>query len=203
MTGIYRIIGLLIVLNIWACKQEEPLPVLGLRDVDEKGNEIVHQVADFTFIDHLDNSFTSKKTDERILVMNYFFTSCPTICPKMTDNLVPVFEDFQNEEDIVFVSATVDPKRDDPHRLRLFMESHKIPENKNWHFVTGDKKTLYDFARNQIYLSAMEDVENVEEDFIHSEKVVLIDRKRHIRGYYTGTDKANMKKLAKDIKRLK
>ena len=194
---------LVFVACLLACGPDEPLPKMGQRDVDDQGNEIIHQVDDFTFIDHNGNTYSNKESNNAILVMNTFFTSCPTICPKMTDNLLPVFDKYQNASDVNFVSASVDPVADTPARLSQFMLSHDIPLNDNWHFVTGDKKKLYDFARYQLYLSAMEVVDDVKEDFIHSEKVVLIDQDRYIRGFYTGTDPSQMKQLAKDIKRLR
>ena len=173
-----------------------------MRTVDDNGAEQLHRVDDLTFTDHRDSVFSSRTGDDRILVMNYFFTSCPTICPKMTDNLFSVFSAFQDSESIEFVSVTVDPKRDDPKRLRAFMTSHDIPFESNWYFLTGEKRNLYDFARYQLYLSAMEDVENIEDDFIHSEKIVLIDPDRHIRAYYRGTDPEEMKRLKRDIRRI-
>ncbi len=186
-----------------SCQQDAPLPILGQPDIDEKGNELPHVVDDFSFIDHSGNERVSTKEDGQIMVMNYFFTSCPTICPLMTDNLAEVFKEYVDNENIIFYSASVDPKRDQPDRLRQFMTSHKIPHDKNWYFLTGNKKELYHFARYELFLSAMEVVENIDDDFIHSEKVVLIDPNRNIRGFYTGTDKKEMQRLRSDIKKLK
>lgn len=186
-----------------SCKSDPPLPILGFPKMDENGIESKHKVDDFVFTNQANESFSSIEELNGIVVMNYFFTSCPTICPKMTDNVLTVFDHYQGDENVDFVSVTVDPGRDDPERMSLFMESHSIPLNENWHFVTGDKKALYDFARYQLFLSAMEAEVEIEDDFIHSEKVVLVDANRHIRGYYTGTDEIAMKRLKKDIKRLK
>ncbi len=198
----YLVTLLLVASAIVGCQQEPPLPILGLRNVDQNGVEQVHKVATFSFTDQRNVAYSSTAKDKDIIVMNYFFTSCPTICPKMTDNIYAVFKHFQGAREVEFVSASVDPVRDDPKRLQLFMASHNIPLNENWHFLTGDKKSLYDFARYQLYLSALEDVENVEEDFIHSEKVVLIDQQRRIRGYYSGIDDKEMVRLDRDIRRL-
>lgn len=196
------VISLLLVVS---CVPEEPLPKIGFRDVDIDGNEVIHQVADFTFVDHSGHDYQNRKSDQSILVMNSFFTSCPTICPIMTDNLLPVFDKYSDAEDVTFVSASVDPRRDSSSRLQSFMISHDIPLDKNWHFVTGEKEELYKFMRTQLYLAALENIENIEdieEDFIHSEKVVLVDRDRFIRGFYSGTDENDMKQLKHDINRL-
>ena len=186
-----------------SCTTDDPLPIMGRKDLDKNGQEVHHTVDDFMFLDQQGKPYVNGKADNAILVYNTFFTSCPTICPKMTDNIVSVFDKYIDADDVAFVSATVDPKKDRPERLALFMDSHDVPKDKNWHFVTGEKKALYDFARYQLYISALESVEDIDDDFIHSEKVVLIDRNRHIRGYYVGTEEDDMKRLAKDIKRLR
>jgi protein SCO1/2 len=184
-----------------SCKTEDPLPILGFPEVDENGVEVHHRVDEFVFVNQ--NSDTFASTDkEGIFVMNYFFTTCPTICPKMTDNIATVFDRYENNKKVNFISLTVDPNRDNPARLKSYMESHQIPLNENWQFLTGDKTTLYGFARYQLFLSALEAEVEIDDDFIHSEKVVLVDADRHIRGYYTGTEFDDMKRLSRDIKRL-
>lgn len=121
----------------------------------------------------------------------------------MTDNLVSVFDAYENEQDVNLISLTVDPKRDNPQRLRQFMESHSIPKDSNWYFLTGEKKKLYDFARHELYLSALDSEVEIDDDFIHSEKVVLVDKEGYIRGYYSGTVPEDMNRLVLDIKRLR
>lgn len=193
------ILGLFLVLA--SCgKQPTPLPKLGIPELDDSGQEVPPRVNDIILTDHQGQSFNSKDVKNKIWVVNTFFTSCPTICPKMTDNIVPVFDQFRDEP-VLFSSFTVNPVVDTPARLEAFMTSHAIPIDENWRFLTGSKDVIYDFALHELFLTAM-DEGNVTPDFIHSEKVVLIDRNRFIRGYYTGTDEESMKTLTRDIHRL-
>lgn len=192
---------LLLVFAVSCGQPDAPLPKLGIPDYDENGAEVPPTVDDIVLTDHQGESFNSQDVGERIWVVNTFFTSCPTICPAMTKNVVPVFEAFQDQP-VIFSSFTVNPERDDPARLSAFMASHGIPSDENWFFLTGDKQKIYTFALKELFLSAMDSGEEVTPDFIHSEKVVLIDKDRYIRGFYTGTDEDSMAKLSNDIRRL-
>jgi len=190
-------------LTIISCGSKEALPIIGQRTVDDNGQEVIHRVGDMQFRDQSGATIRLDSEKEKVIVFNTFFTSCPTICPRMTDNILTVFDEMKSVDDVVFVSMTVNPERDSSERLTLFMESHDIPIDDKWFFVTGKKQELYDFARYQILLNAMDASEEIEDDFIHSEKVVLIDKKRYIRGYYDGTVESDMKRLEKDIERLR
>jgi protein SCO1/2 len=169
-----------------------PLPVYG--------NE-GHIVPEFEFTNQLGETISSEEIADQIWVVDFFFTSCPTICPKMTRNLQSVHDIIRNEEDIKILSFTVDPKRDTPERLKSYAEQYRANHD-SWYFLTGDKTKLYRLGNKGFLISATE-APGDELDFIHSENIVLVDRGQKIRGYYKGTDPASMKALLNDINKLK
>jgi protein SCO1/2 len=161
----------------------------------------LHTVPVFHLVDHNGEKITNEALKGHVTVVNYFFTSCPSICPTMTRNMKSVQELYLNDERVKFMSFTVDPKRDDPEKLRKYIEGHAITGN-NWTFITGEKKELYRLARNGFLLSAT-DGDGGPGDFIHSENFVLIDQNGHIRGIYNGTDEGSMGQMMNDIDKLK
>jgi protein SCO1 len=156
-------------------------------------------IPDFTLIDQNGEKWGSAEWKDKIVVADFFFASCPVVCPKMTNNVQLVQREFGDEE-IVFVSFSIDPVRDDPKRLMQFAERYQL-DLSNWHLLTGDKREIYRLARNGFRLVAA-DGDGGPDDFIHSEKLVLIDRERRVRGYYSGTDDGEVKKLITDIIKL-
>ncbi len=138
--------------------------------------------------------------NNKIVVANFFFTHCPVICPTMTKNLVKVQNQF-NEDEILINSFSIDPVRDSAEQLKQFSERYGI-ESKNWNLLTGDKQEIYRLARKS-FLVVATDGDGGPNDFIHSEKLVLIDKQRRIRGFYTGTEKSDVDQLIIDIKKLK
>ena len=144
----------------------------------------------------VDNSFT----DGKIWVAHYFFTTCPTICPAMISGMSDVQEQFKNNSELRIVSFTVDPKTDTPEVLKNYAENRGI-DTQQWQLATGDKKLLYRFARKGLFIEATYG-DGGANDFIHSEKLVLIDSNNRIRGYYDGTESSDIKLLINDIQRL-
>ncbi len=177
-----------------------PLPVYGEK-IQTPDGEIAHSVPPFEFINQLGEAVSDKDIAGKIWVANYIFTSCPTICPQMTRNLQPVHDYYRNDIEVQMLSFTVDPKRDQPERLKKFAERYNVQHEK-WYFLTGEKKALYRLARKGFYLSATEG-DGDKGDFIHSENVVLIDQNRRIRGIYNGTDEKAIRQLMNDINKLK
>ncbi|GLB52261.1 hypothetical protein NBRC110019_13000 [Neptunitalea chrysea] len=176
-----------------------PLPYFG-ENYTIVSEDTDYKVPDFTFINQdslpVSNSFTNGK----IWVANYFYTSCPSICPRMMSGIYDVQKAFEENDDVHLVSFTVDPDYDKPHVLKDYAEVRGI-DTHQWQLVTGGKKELYRFARKGLYIVATSGNGGVE-DFIHSEKLVLIDRNNHIRGYYDGTSETDIAFLIDDIKRL-
>ena len=136
-----------------------------------------------------------------IAVVNFFFTSCPVICVRMMNNVKKVQKAYTDDLRVRFLSVTVDPVRDVPERLQDYIRKMKIDDH-SWQLLTGEKRVIYSIARNDFKLVAAA-ADNEEEDFIHSDKLVLLDKKGQIRGYYNGTDQNEIEKLINDINKLK
>lgn len=164
----------------------------------------------FAFINQNGDTITETALKNKVAVVEYFFTTCMGICPKMNENMTKVHQVFKNNNNFVILSHTVDPLKDSVAALKAYSQRFNAAGN-NWHFLTGDKKELYDQARRS-YQIAVEDVpENINEDFIHSNLFVLIDKKGKIRmkqskdgtlHAYDGTDTASVSQLIEDIKYL-
>ena len=176
------------------------LPIYGPMESVEQ-QERYHAIPAFELLGESEQPVIWEEEDAEIVVANFFFTYCPTICPKMTSQINRVAGQMSNDESIHFYSFTVDPVRDTPAKLKAFADKFGIDEDQ-WTLVTGDKKIIYKLARNGFFLTAT-DGDGGPNDFIHSEKVVLLDEKRRIRGYYDGTDPKEMDRLIFDIKKLK
>ena len=144
-------------------------------------------------------------TSNRIIVANFFFTHCPTICPTLTTNMKRLQLSITNAQRvgdkspnfIQFLSFSIDPERDSVHRLKAWADRFQVDPS-NWWLLTGDKKTIYDLCINDMKLGLV-DGEGVDTSFIHTDRFVLIDRNRNIRGYYHGLDSASISKLSGDI----
>jgi protein SCO1 len=161
---------------------------------------LYHTISDFSFISQDSSIVTQETVKGKIYITDFFFTTCKSICPKMTNHLMRVQNEFKDDPGIIILSHTVDPETDTPPVLAKYAEKHNAKKGK-WFFVTGDKKQLYDIARNSYYITAMEG-DGTGDDFIHSEKVVLIDKDRRIRGFYDGTDYYDITRLIEEIKVL-
>jgi len=148
---------------------------------------------------------TDSNLKGKILVFDFFFVSCPTICPRLTANMATLQKAFKKNKaklgslDTVvhFISITVNPSNDSFKRLRDYADKHGANSDQ-WWFLTGDKKVIYNFARNELFVTVAPG-DGGPEDFIHTEKMVLVDKDRKIRGYYNGLDTNEVRKIADDI----
>ena len=174
------------------------LPVFGREEIVD-GRKVAHKIEDFILIDQNGNEYNSEEWKNRVVVADFFFTSCGTICPKMTASLKKVQEAFDGDE-VLINSFTVDPERDNPERLSWYASRFNI-RGENWKLLTGEKRDIYRMARNSFMVVAT-DGDGGPDDFIHSEKLVLIDKQGRIRGNYDGTENSDVKKLVADIKKL-
>lgn len=177
------------------------LPILGERELSAAGDTVYHKLPEFSFINHLGDSITEADTKGKYIVADYFFTTCQTICPVMSNHMEKVQEEFINDSLVILLSHTVDPETDSVPVLKAYAEAHHAIPGK-WHFLTGDKKSLYDLARYGYLISALEG-DGGPEDFIHSDKIVLIDKDKRIRGFYDGTDTKDVQRLYSEIEVLK
>ena len=196
---------------------KEPLPIFSPKDVNpelvdsslhNRGIGIqggYHIISSFNLLDQLGRSVDETLLKDKIVVADFFFVSCGSICPIMTKNLEKVHQFYQKNENIMILSHTVWPEMDSVSVLFNYAENHNANHD-TWRFLTGDKKELYRLARND-YL-VVPDVNDPnyqhggEADFIHTENVVLVDQLQRIRGYYDGTSEEDIKRLINDIARL-
>jgi protein SCO1/2 len=179
-------------------KNFERLPIYGNMNI-VNGTKEYHVIPDFQLTNQEKKSITVNEWKGRIVVADFFFTHCPVICPKMTNSLKRVQDAFSHD-DILINSFSIDPERDDSKRLSIYAQKFSINTD-NWQLLTGDKKEIYKLARNGFMIVAT-DGDGGPDDFIHSEKLVLIDKHRRIRGYYDGTSQKEVSNLIFDIKKL-
>ena len=144
---------------------------------------------------------TEKNFQNKIYIADFFFTTCPSICPIMTDNMLILQKKFEKDSLIMLLSHTVTPKIDSVEQLKKYALEKGVLDQK-WHLVTGDKKQIYDLAR-QSYLAVKTKGDGSSHDMIHTENFILVDPNRRIRGFYDGTDKESIYKLMEDIIILK
>ncbi len=178
------------------------LRYIGERELAANGKDtIYHSIPPFKFVNQDGDTITDKTYDGKIYVADYFFTTCKSICPKMTTELLRVQDKFEYTKGMVqILSHTVNPENDSVPVLKAYANMVHA-DTKIWNFVTGDKKALYDLARNGYLLNAMEG-DGGPDDFIHSELFVLVDKEKHIRGIYDGTNIKEVNDLLDDIKVL-
>lgn len=184
----------------WYENKVQQLPVLG-PVMDSAGKSIAHTISDFSMTNQDGLTVSAADWKNKIVVADFFFTHCPAVCPKLTNSLKKVQESFQTDTQLLFSSFSVDPVRDSVLALKQYSARFNL-DTHNWHLLTGDKKEIYKLARNSFMVVAT-DGDGGPEDFIHSEKLVLIDKQKRIRGYYTGTDAMEVNQLIQDIKKLK
>ena len=197
----------LLVILFFSCGNAEEkkklLPYFGPREVSPESEKdtIYHVVPEFGFLNQDGKFVTQDNFKDKIYIANFFFTSCPSICPKMMTELKR-FRKITDEKnmDVMIISHTVDPKRDSVETLKRYADKNAINTEK-WHLVTGDKDVIYDLGMEGYFLSAGEDAE-ADGGFLHSEIVVLVDKEKHIRGLYTGTKTKEIDRLISDLEIL-
>jgi len=158
-------------------------------------------VADFTLTNQDGKEVSTALWSNKIVVSNFFFSHCPVVCPKMMANLKRVNISLQGDKEILINSFSVDPERDSVARLKKYADQFGI-DTRQWDLLTGQKKDIYKLARNSFMVVAT-DGDGGPADFIHSDKLVLIDKQKRIRGYYDGTSETETNQLLLDIKKLK
>lgn len=177
-------------------------PVVVMRDGKQVVDTIYAKVPPFAFTDQFGRPFTDKQVEGKILVVDFFFTRCTTICPRMGIQMQQLQLKLDDDAfgDVVFLSHTVDPEHDTPEMLHAYAKKLHA-DTARWKFLTGNKSDIYLQGSEGYFLAAKEDV-MAPDGFLHSEKFVLVDKDRHIRGYYDGTTATGMNALAADLKML-
>lgn len=158
-----------------------------------------HTIADFSLVNQNGKTITQDDYKNKIYVADFFFTTCQTICPIMTDHMVKIQNKLKDDPQVMLLSHTVTPEIDSVAQLKKYALEKGVDDSK-WNLVTGDKKEIYDLARKS-YLAA-KDVPFEENELIHTENFVLVDKKKRIRGFYDGTDPEAIEALMHDIEVL-
>ena len=160
-----------------------------------------HRIADFSLVNQNGQIISQDNYKDKIYVADFFFTTCLTICPIMTDHMVDIQEQLKDDQEVLLLSHSVTPEIDSVAQLKRYALEKGVNDAK-WNLVTGDKKQIYQLARKS-YLAVKEDGDGGPHDMIHTENFILIDKKRRIRGFYDGTNREDIDKLMDDIKILK
>jgi protein SCO1/2 len=183
------------------------LPVYGIKTYGTKvvkGKEVQdsidYTVPGFSLIDQDSNNINQATTAGKIYVADFFFTSCPSICPPMKRQMLRIYDKYQNNNEVVLLSYSIDPKRDTVQKLRKYADKLGITNTEKWHFLTGNKDSIYSLAESYL-VSAAEDPD-APGGHIHDGNFILIDKHKRIRGYYDGTNAESVDKLLKDMDTL-
>jgi protein SCO1 len=165
-------------------------------------NAAFHKIRAFNLIDQKGNAFTEKNIEGKICVADFFFTSCPGICPKMTNNMSILQKNFINDENILLLSHSVTPESDSVGVLSEYAIDKAVQYNK-WKLLTGEKEEVYNLGRKYYFVEEDQGENRDTSVFLHTENFVLIDKNRMIRGIYNGLDDISIKNLMADVMVLK
>ncbi|MDN3595809.1 SCO family protein [Zunongwangia endophytica] len=204
--------GILCVVIMWSIYSLlKPEKKLAIYQPDMVNNELVdttmqyvrkyHKIADFKLINQNGDTITNKNYNDKIYIADFFFTTCATICPIMTDHMVKIQNRIKDDPEVLLLSHTVMPRTDTVAQLKRYAEEKGVIDEK-WNLVTGNKKQIYDLARKS-YLAAKSEGDGGKYDMVHTENFVLVDKNRQIRGFYDGTNPEAIEDLMADINILK
>ena len=172
-----------------------------LVDASVKNLKRNHVIGNFSLTNQNGETITNADYKDKIYIADFFFTRCQTICIAMAYNMSELQEYYKNDDEIMFLSHSVTPEMDSVPVLRAYADKKGVIDGK-WNVTTASKPHIYDLARKS-YFAVLDEGNGDENDFIHTEQFVLIDKERRIRGFYDGTNKEDMEKIKKDIEILK
>lgn len=175
------------------------LPILGERDF-VNGDSVYHTIPDFKFTNQDGVEVSNKTFEGKIYVSDFFFTTCPTICPVMKKQMLRVYEKYKENPQVGILSHTIDPRHDSVQVLKEYAARLGV-KNPMWQFVTGEKDKIYAIGEKSYYVTAGED-STAAGGIIHSGAFILVDKKRRVRGLYDGTKEEEVTKLIKDMEVL-
>lgn len=189
-----------------SCKSESDnssaqLPIMGERYVDDNQDTVYHQIADFSFINQVGDSITNADVAGKIYVADFFFTSCPTICPIMKKEMLRVFEQYKDQPDFKILSHSIDPTHDTKEVLKDYAEKLGVEDASTWNFLTGEQEKIYEIGQTSYLTTAMAD-QDEPGGFLHSGAFLLVDGNGRIRGVYDGTKSDQVDRLIADIPKL-
>ncbi|HEX9602063.1 MAG TPA: SCO family protein [Mariniflexile sp.] len=199
---------LLMGLTIFSCKQKvkethalAQLPYFNSPDFTPEWTNKTHKIPDFSFTNQHGKTITNKTYQGKIYIADFFFTTCPGICPKLTKNMSILQDSYKADNKVMLLSHSVMPWVDTVDKLKDYAEKNGVDDTK-WNLVTGDKDSLYNMARNGYF--ADEDFNKTQDKngFIHTEKFILVDKEGYIRGVYNGTLEVDIERLKRHIEIL-
>lgn len=204
--AVFSVIGITVFYQL--LDTEERLPIWNPIDVNRKlvdysvrNKSKNHRIADFQLTNQNGETITQENYKDKIYIADFFFTRCKTICIKMAYNMHELQEFYKEDDDIMFLSHSVTPVMDSVPVLKAYAEEKGVIDGK-WNVTTGAKKHIYDLARKS-YFAAEDEGDGGDQDFIHTNLFILVDKERRIRGFYDGTELEAMEKLKLDMTILK
>jgi protein SCO1/2 len=204
--------SILILFLAWgSCKQhttQDELPYINKPDFTpewisktDPSYSSIHTIPPFSFTDQDGKTITEQTVAGRIYVADFFFTSCASICPKMTNNIAVLQEAFKNNTQVIFLSHTVMPERDSVPVLKKYALEKGVITGK-WHLLTGSREDIYRLAKKEYYAGDTIGYYQAGNEFLHTENFILLDKQRRIRGVYNGTLAVEIDRLKEDIQTL-
>lgn len=190
-------------LLVGSCRDNKVLPFLGPKDtrlVAGKVDTVYHQIPPFRFLNQDSVWVSEKDMAGKIYIADFFFTSCPTICPKMKTQLLRIYERYSENEVIRILSHSIDPTYDTPSVLKQYATRLQV-KSPRWNMLTGDKAAIYKLGEKSYMVTTQED-KNEAGGFVHSGAFILVDKNRHVRGIYDGTQENEVNHLIEDIEIL-
>jgi len=186
-----------IFLVVLGCQQEKKLPFLGPKEIEKQGDTLYHKIPDFKFLNQDSLWISEKDMAGKIYVADFFFTTCPTICPKMKTQLLRIYDKFAEDDRVRILSHTIDPEYDGVRVLKEYAKKLNITSPR-WNLLTGKKSDIYRLGEKSYMVTAQEDANEVG-GFVHSGAFILVDQNRHVRGIYDGTKEEDVNHLIEDI----
>ena len=177
------------------------LPILGERYVDDNQDTVYHSIADFAFVNQVGDTIRKEDMAGKIYVADFFFTSCPTICPVMKKEMLRVYEQFKGDPNFRILSHSIDPSHDTQAVLKDYAEKLGVPDAATWNFLTGDQEKILEIGQTSYLTTTMAD-DMEPGGFLHSGAFLLVDQQGRIRGVYDGTKTDQVDRLLADIQKL-
>jgi protein SCO1/2 len=177
------------------------LPILGERYVDDNQDTVYHSIADFAFVNQVGDTIRKEDMAGKIYVADFFFTTCPTICPIMKKEMLRVYEQFKGEPNFRILSHSIDPTHDTQAVLKDYAEKLGVPDAATWNFLTGDQEKIFEIGQTSYMTTTMAD-DMEPGGFLHSGAFLLVDQQGRIRGVYDGTKTEQVDRLLADIPKL-
>jgi protein SCO1/2 len=205
MKQIACLVLILIILSACGDNTISRLPILGRTDyveVNDKVDTVYHSIPDYSFVDQDSMEVTPKTFENKVYVADFFFGTCPTICPLMKAQLIRVYDRFNSNPEFGILSHTIDPDHDTVAYLKNYSERIGITNNDVWHFVTGVKEEIYELGTAAGYMVPIGEDNSAPGGYIHSGAFILVDKDRRIRGFYDGTKANEVDILMNDIDKL-